>query len=197
MADTNTSKRTAKATGAKKRRATGSTRKAPGARSSSPRPETIETTAGSKYLTAVLDHTADQAAGWDAAGRALAEDLRELQSKAAAKVPRDTYAQRLAVASPPDLASLLQVHQGYLEEVNRVSEFLNAGYEKAVADYTKRVQSLWEDSRERAANDFANYVEELRKELTAATADADPETLATLGAALIAMSQLASAVRQR
>jgi hypothetical protein len=209
VADTDTTKRAAKSPAAKsaaaksstakKRRAaaTASPRKAAGGGSSRPRPETIGTTAGSKYLTAVLAHTGEQAEEWDAAGRALGEELRALQGKAAGQLPQDTYAQRLAVASPSDVAALLQVHQGYLDEINRVAETLNAGYEKAVAAYTKKVQSLWEDSRERAADDFAEYVDELREELTAAANDADPEALATLGAALIAMSQLAGAVRQR
>jgi hypothetical protein len=156
----------------------------------------VQTTAGARYVTTVASHTAERASEWDAAGRALAEELREVQNKAAARLPRDTYAQRLAAASPTDVASLLQVHLGYLEEVNAVSEALNAGYEKAFTEYTKRVQSLWDSGRKRAAEDFAAYVDDLRKELTAAAETADPDALATLGASLIAMSQLAGVVRQ-
>lgn len=210
MSDTNTTKSTATSTTAKKRAAKkttarkrpakaagGSTRKTTAAPSSTPRPETVETTAGAKYLTSVASHTAEQAAEWDAAGKALAEELREVQNKAAGRLPRDTYAQRLAAASPTDVASLLQVHLGYLEDVNNVSDTLNAGYEKAITQYTKRVEALWEGGRKRAAEDFAEYVDELRKELTSAAETADPDALATLGASLIAMSQLAGAVRPR
>ena len=210
MSDTSTTKSTATSTTAKKRTAKkttprkrtakaagGSTRKSSTATPSSPRAETIETTAGARYLTAVASHTAEQAAEWDAAGKALAEELREVQNRAAGRLPRDTYAQRLAAASPTDVASLLQVHLGYLEDVSSVSDAFNAGYEKAITQYTKRVEALWEGGRKRAAEDFAGYVDELRTELTAAAETADPDALATLGASLIAMSQLAGAVRPR
>ena len=69
-------------------------------------------------------------------------ELREVQNKAAGRLPRDTYARRLA-AAPTDVASLLQVHLGYLEDVNS-DRTLNAGYEKAITQYTKRVE-LWEE----------------------------------------------------
>jgi hypothetical protein len=210
VSDTSTTKSTATSTTAKKRTAKkttprkrtakaagGSTRKSSTATPSSPRAETIETTAGARYLTAVASHTAEQAAEWDAAGKALAEELREVQNRAAGRLPRDTYAQRLAAASPTDVASLLQVHLGYLEDVSSVSDAFNAGYEKAITQYTKRVEALWEGGRKRAAEDFAGYVDELRTELTAAAETADPDALATLGASLIAMSQLAGAVRPR
>ena len=165
--------------------------------SSTARPETIGATAASRYLSAVLARTAEQAMEWDSAGRALTEEIRAVQNRASRQLPDDSYAQRLALAAPSDVATILQVHQGYIDEINRVAETLNAGYEKAGAAYAKKAQALWEESRERAADDFTDYVDGLGKELASATTGADPDALATIGAALIAMSQLAGAVPRR
>ena len=207
MSDTSTSStttakraaraRTAKASAPRKRPAARSAARPPAAKpSKQAKPSKSAPTAGSKYLSAVLARTADQAEEWDAAGRAFGEELRAVQTRAAGQLPQDSYAQRLAVAAPTDVAGLLQVHQNYLDEINRAAETLNAGYEKAVAAYTKKIQALWDDSRQRAADDFADYVDALRRELASTSTDADPESLATLGTALIAMSQLAGAVRR-
>ena len=187
----------AKSSAATKRRTASGARRRPADAPSTARPETIGATAASKYLSAVLARTAEQAVEWDSAGRALTEEIRALQDRAARQLPDDSYAHRLTLAAPSDVATLLQVHQSYIDEINRVAATLNAGYEKAVAAYAKKAQALWEESRDRAADDFTAYVDGLGKELASAATGADPDALATIGAALIAMSQLAGAVGRR
>ena len=192
MAESTTSKRTARATGAAAKRAARPA--AAKSRTAAAEAAVSGATAGSRYLTTVVEHAVEQVEEWEAANRSLVEEIGALQRKAAGQLPQATPFEVLATDPLTDVAGLLEAQQAYVDGISTAAEAYRTGYEQAIVDYTKRAEALWEGSRRRAAADLADYVDDLRKELSASASDADPGALANLGVALIAMSQLTAAV---
>jgi hypothetical protein len=193
VAEATTSKRTTRAAGSATRKAARPRAKQrPPDTATAARTTVAEVTAGSRYLTAVIEHAAEQAQAWEAANRALVEEVGALQRTTADRLSQQGTSQ-LGADAPADLAGVLEAQQAYVDELNAAAETYRSAYEHAILGYTERAESLLAESRRQAAADFGAYVDELRSELAGSATEADPQALAQLGLALLAMSQLSAA----